>query len=364
MMTGLEETAGVPPQRIAYVHGSLKFATCETCRRKVNAADFEDDIRAGRVARCRQHNKNHNKTTTPTRTGTRTSARKKRTRDPAYNNDDNSLPSNVCGGVLKPGVTFFGEALQDSIKTKLEADREKVDALIVIGTSLSVYVCCPLFLSPFARRTAHSFCCQCFNSAPISKVIDYLPKSIPRILINRNIAHPPSSSAHGQQQVEEEFRDNYVFDAYLLGNCDDVMRGLGKLLFDPNPDDSDELPLPPVMLSDTTDEAFLDRWQAVTVPKDRVFLFPGADPPPPLQRPLSTTTAPPKSTSTVGGVDRMVLGTTCDHCAADIHDVIQTCRVCFDYDLCRECYPIASLTHFDGTHQFQSKSATATAPLD
>ena len=147
MLPGLEETAGVQPQRIAYVHGSLKFATCETCRRKVNSADFEDDIRAGRVARCRRRHQNNNRTTTPTRTGTRTSARKKRARDPdnniSSNNSSSSMPSNVCGGVLKPGVTFFGEALQDSVKTKLEADREKVDALIVIGTSLSVYVCWP-----------------------------------------------------------------------------------------------------------------------------------------------------------------------------------------------------------------------------
>jgi NAD+-dependent protein deacetylase SIR2 len=150
---GLEETAGVPPQRIAYVHGSLKYATCEMCRRKVHAADFEDDIRAGRVARCRRHNKT-TMTTTPTRIGTRTSARKKRARDPDHNTSNNCMPSNVCGGVLKPGVTFFGEALQDSIKTKLEADREKVDALIVIGTSLSVYVCCPPSLPgcPFATE--------------------------------------------------------------------------------------------------------------------------------------------------------------------------------------------------------------------
>jgi NAD-dependent SIR2 family protein deacetylase len=39
---------------------------------------------------------------------------------------------------MKPGVTFFGEALQNTVKTKLESDRDKVDALIVIGTSLSV----------------------------------------------------------------------------------------------------------------------------------------------------------------------------------------------------------------------------------
>jgi NAD-dependent SIR2 family protein deacetylase len=40
--------------------------------------------------------------------------------------------------VLKPGVTFFGEALHDNVRKCLEADRDKVDALIVIGTSLSV----------------------------------------------------------------------------------------------------------------------------------------------------------------------------------------------------------------------------------
>jgi NAD-dependent SIR2 family protein deacetylase len=39
---------------------------------------------------------------------------------------------------MKPGVTFFGEALHNNVKSKLESDRGKVDALIVIGTSLSV----------------------------------------------------------------------------------------------------------------------------------------------------------------------------------------------------------------------------------
>jgi NAD-dependent SIR2 family protein deacetylase len=44
----------------------------------------------------------------------------------------------VCGGVMKPGVTFFGEALHNTVKQKLQWDRDRVDALIVIGTSLSV----------------------------------------------------------------------------------------------------------------------------------------------------------------------------------------------------------------------------------
>ncbi len=43
-----------------------------------------------------------------------------------------------CGGVLKPGVTFFAEASGDNVRRCLEADYSKADALIVIGTSLSV----------------------------------------------------------------------------------------------------------------------------------------------------------------------------------------------------------------------------------
>jgi len=75
---------------------------------------------------------------------------------------------NVCGGVLKPGITFFGETLDHSVGRKIESDQHKADALIVIGTSLSV--------------------------APISKVIEYLPRAIPRILINRTIVHPKKTT--------------------------------------------------------------------------------------------------------------------------------------------------------------------------
>jgi len=70
----------------------------------------------------------------------RCAASRKRSRF-AAESDRNFVGSNgekVCGGVLKPGITFFGEALQNTVKNKLESDRDKVDALIVIGTSLSV----------------------------------------------------------------------------------------------------------------------------------------------------------------------------------------------------------------------------------
>ena len=63
------------------------------------------------------------------------------------------------GGVWKPEVTFFGEALAPRVGRTLELDRAKADLLLVIGTSLAV--------------------------APISKVMGWLPAAIPQILVNR-----------------------------------------------------------------------------------------------------------------------------------------------------------------------------------
>ena len=70
-------------------------------------------------------------------------------------------------------------------------------------------------------------------------MIDYLPKNIPRILINRTIVHPPEQLEEDDdnnddgitQQKRHDFRKNYVFDAYLLGYCDVVTRALGHDLF-------------------------------------------------------------------------------------------------------------------------------------
>lgn len=38
----------------------------------------------------------------------------------------------------QPDITFFGEKLADDFENALENDRDKVDLLIVIGTSLKV----------------------------------------------------------------------------------------------------------------------------------------------------------------------------------------------------------------------------------
>jgi len=61
--------------------------------------------------------------------------------------------------ILKPDITFFGEKLNDRFDKALFEDREEVDLLLVIGTSLTV--------------------------APVSEILHHIPHSVPQILINK-----------------------------------------------------------------------------------------------------------------------------------------------------------------------------------
>jgi hypothetical protein len=203
-------------------------------------------------------------------------------------------------------------------------------------------------------------------------VIDYLPKNIPRILINRTIVHPPEPIEEDddnnnnddddgiQQQKRHDFRKNYVFDAYLLGYCDVVTRALGHDLFNTDPTTSkpnkgllDAALLSTVLKSDdpyTNPTYHAEEWSSVQVPSERVFLFEGAQPPP------TGTTA---STGTSGSNNNHAADDItfreiahCDGCTKRIEGTIQKCVVCFDYDLCQECFPTLSKLHYDGKHQF------------
>ena len=163
ILLGLEEEAGVSAKKICYAHGSLHWATCCKCKRKVNTKEIEANIISGTVPYCQAP-----VVTTPSspptpsastviprepsaRVAAAAASTRKRSRSMHSTSDDEEEEENqytnhtvgkngeaVCGGIMKPGITFFGEALHNTVKTKLESDREKVDALIVIGTSLSV----------------------------------------------------------------------------------------------------------------------------------------------------------------------------------------------------------------------------------
>ena len=382
---GLESSAGVSDSRIVYCHGSLRSMSCTRCSKKnlpLNDSILES-IQAGSVPLCRVPLKRKAKSS-EMKNGevmkpallppTRVSQRKRRR--PSYREDDYIMEEEeedtslngrntygdalygqekqqqpyCCGGILKPAITFFGETLDNSVGRQIESDHSKADALIVIGTSLSV--------------------------APISRVIEYLPKTIPRILINRTIVHPKAASSNGNNTNREtegdsgsdddddgEFRKNYVFDAYLLGFCDDITRVLGKQLGlgwlngaakkrktrnkTPKRTKNKLLQLLIQTIeqhSNNDDEDSL--WAEVTVPSERVLLFPGA-----LPTPVTTKKSTKKESEEEETVCFQV---HCDECSMLISTSkpIFNCSQCFDYDLCEACYPKKSKLHYGGRHTF------------
>jgi NAD-dependent deacetylase sirtuin 1 len=146
---GLEVQAGI--ERFVACHGSFLTATCLRCRRKYSADDIRVDVMQQNVPRC----------------------------------------SSCKGGVIKPDITFFGEALPHKVKRCLEVDRKKADLLLVMGTSLKV--------------------------APVSRVLSYLPPAVPQVLVNMEQVQPPRNISDG-------------FDLLLLGTCDAVVTHLATEL--------------------------------------------------------------------------------------------------------------------------------------
>jgi NAD-dependent SIR2 family protein deacetylase len=64
---------------------------------------------------------------------------------------------------MKPDITFFGEALPDNFFDRLkDVDREKVDLVIVMGTSMKV--------------------------APVSEIPNFVPRDVPQIYISRDVS--------------------------------------------------------------------------------------------------------------------------------------------------------------------------------
>jgi NAD-dependent SIR2 family protein deacetylase len=409
---GLEAVAGVSNKKMVYAHGSLRWANCMRCGKKVKSEEILSAIKRGDVPTCQVLRKKRSSSTSsinannnnsssnssvsspsnnntpdssqgvedgespcPSREPSRRNATRKRARPvttlfavdedadarvqsvSSTNSNHHQDSGLVCGGVLKPGVTFFGETLSDMVRRKIEADRTKADALIVIGTSLSV--------------------------APISKVIEYLPPNVPRILINRTIVHPPSTSntalstpddTNSIDGVEEEipdFRKDYVFDAYLLGYCDDVTRALARKLFINNDAGSNvqegmverkkrrktsgiverlQNQFCGGLLSNVLQKRHsnwnAEDWADVTnVPPERVLLFPGA----------LAAKKDGRDDSSDAVTYREVAH--CDGCSKRIKGVIKKCTNCFDFDLCSDCFPKLSKTHFDGTHTFNAETA-------
>lgn len=131
----LEELAGIDKNRLIQCHGSFATATCRKCKYKVKGTDIFPDIRAKRVAFCKRC------TAAISAQESVGPKLKKRKPTPARSDsddedEDDDIPQ---PGVMKPDITFFGEALPDHFFTRFtDHDVKTVDLVLVVGTSLKV----------------------------------------------------------------------------------------------------------------------------------------------------------------------------------------------------------------------------------
>jgi NAD+-dependent protein deacetylase SIR2 len=184
----IESMAGILPEKLIQCHGSFHTASCVKCGAQVPGETIFPDIKAGRIPRCDACLRailEEQSSTGMKRKRSKHDMDKKRQRkfegsSDSSDEEDDNIPE---AGVMKPDITFFGEALPDKFSERLtNHDKDKVDLVIVIGTSLKV--------------------------APVSEVVPYLPPHIPQIYISRTpVAH-----------VE--------FDVDMLGDCDVVVAEL------------------------------------------------------------------------------------------------------------------------------------------
>ncbi|KAL4773053.1 hypothetical protein BDW60DRAFT_216246 [Aspergillus nidulans var. acristatus] len=161
----IEANAGVLPENIVQCHGSFATATCVKCQYKVAGDELYDDIKKGLIPECAQCRKriaeDSQKPQGQKRKRNSTGTHKDRSKsgEDSSDGDDYEIPT---PGVMKPDITFFGEDLPDEFGRRLlHHDRDKVDLVIVIGTSLKV--------------------------APVAEVPGVLPPHIPQIYISRTL---------------------------------------------------------------------------------------------------------------------------------------------------------------------------------
>mmetsp|Transcript_2878 Transcript_2878/g.3262 ORF Transcript_2878/g.3262 Transcript_2878/m.3262 type:complete len:536 (+) Transcript_2878:104-1711(+) len=358
---GLEEKCGISPKKVVYAHGSLNTSTCLTCGAKVSADELREEILSGNIPYCRRvlasrKKRKRDHEVVPVVPNKPTRIRRSRTSDSNNPNIDLKTESftndkiRTCDGVMKPNITFFGERLVDQVTRCLEADRKKADACIVIGTSLSV--------------------------APMSRIIEYLSPAIPRILINRAVVVPKHQYGDSDKIVsnckkgnnakniqigdkgdeinknEKDHRSGFLFDACLLGFCDEVTKTLmdamnnktsKKMVRKRSPVKKEEPEYN--ILCNLQNETSINDRLLHNHPHDRIFLFPGAS----IHKENDERVNDEDSSSDNVQCKEVV---HCDECHNVIENGVMKCIDCFDYDLCGKCFVVASRDHFDGNHKF------------
>lgn len=182
----LESYAGIRPEKLVQCHGSFATASCVTCHWQLPGEKIFGHIRRLELPLC-PYCYQKRREYFPLERDDDENLLDKHGRDIALQDNFNkskSAKNPIAGtvlksyGVLKPDITFFGEALPSKFHKAIREDILECDLLICIGTSLKV--------------------------APVSEIVNMVPGHVPQVLINRD----PVKHAE--------------FDSNLLGFCDDV----------------------------------------------------------------------------------------------------------------------------------------------
>ncbi|KAJ7115942.1 DHS-like NAD/FAD-binding domain-containing protein [Mycena epipterygia] len=235
----LELHAGI--RRVVQCHGSFATATCLLCRRQVPGSEIEADILAQKVPLCSVCNAPQPGAATGKPKPKKKSSKKAKGGWDSEEEDESDGPT-FPPGIMKPDITFFGEKLTDHFDHSLAADRNEVDLLLVIGTSLKV--------------------------SPVADILCHLPHSVPQILINKTPVRHINP------------------DIVLLGNADDIIAHLcNKLGWDLPSPQNDALSTvgvdSPEFLRDKTKKRSAADIHAVEEPRrvgeSHIWVFEGAE---------------------------------------------------------------------------------------
>ncbi|KAG2040118.1 DHS-like NAD/FAD-binding domain-containing protein [Suillus americanus] len=227
----LETLTGIT--RVLQCHGSFATATCIQCRRRTPGTEIEKDIMEHRVPFCTVCLEAKREAEEVRQAAFKKKAKKRGRKEWEEGSDEEEEAIPV--GVMKPDITFFGEKLADDFEHALEDDRDKVDLLIVIGTSLKV--------------------------SPVSEILSHLPHSVPQILINKTPVRHINP------------------DIVLLGNADDIVQHLcEQLSWELPPPAGKRLEVPSLArLAKRTSGEMMGKTEPVRVAKSHVWLFEGAE---------------------------------------------------------------------------------------
>jgi NAD-dependent SIR2 family protein deacetylase len=155
---GLEGLAGVSEEKLVECHGHFRSCSCTSTQcRSTNAPG---------IGECREAF----------------------LRGEAYHCPE-------CGSLAKPDIVFFGETLPDRFQELIDDDVTSCDLLIVMGTSLLV--------------------------APVAQIPEWVGKSVPRLLINRELV--------GDFAKEVMLGGGYT-DVFMEGDCDHGVQELCRLV--------------------------------------------------------------------------------------------------------------------------------------